>query len=53
MYENAGSAVSSEVIDKAKAEYGLDKPFLVQYAAWFAGMVTGDMREPCVSQRCL
>ena len=41
MYENAGSAVSQEVIDKAKAEYGLDKPFLVQYAAWFAGMVTG------------
>ena len=36
MYENAGSAVSQEVIDKAKAEYGLDKPFLVQYAAWFA-----------------
>ena len=43
MYENTGSAVSQEVIDKAKAEYGLDKPFLVQYAAWFAGMVTGDM----------
>ena len=45
MYENTGSAVSQEVIDKAKAEYGLDKPFLVQYAAWFAGMVTGDMGE--------
>ena len=26
MYENTGSAVSQEVIDKAKAEYGLDKP---------------------------
>mgnify|MGYP000004759135 FL=1 len=38
MYENAGSAVSQEVIDNAKAEYGLDKPFLVQYATWFAGM---------------
>ena len=43
MYENAGSAVSQEVIDNAKTEYGLDKPFLVQYAAWFAGMVTGAM----------
>ena len=51
MYENTGSAVSQEVIDKAKAEYGLDKPFLVQYAAWFAGMVTGDMGESYVSHR--
>ena len=51
MYENAGSAVSQEVIDNAKAEYGLDKPFLVQYAAWFAGMVTGDMGESYVSHR--
>ena len=51
MYENAGSAVSQEVIDKAKAEYGLDKPFLVQYANWFAGMVTGDMGVSYVSKR--
>ena len=51
MYENAGSAVSQEVIDNAKSEYGLDKPFLVQYAAWFAGMVTGDMGESYVSHR--
>ena len=51
MYENAGSAVSQEVIDNAKTEYGLDKPFLVQYAAWFAGMVTGDMGESYVSHR--
>ena len=45
MYENAGSAVSQEIIDKTKAEYGLDKPFPVQYANWFAGMVTGDMER--------
>lgn len=51
MYENAGSAVSQEVIDNAKAEYGLDKPFLVQYATWFAGMITGDMGESYVSHR--
>lgn len=51
MYDNAGAAVSQEVIDKAKAEYGLDKPFLVQYAVWFAGMVTGDMGKSYVSQR--
>ena len=51
MYENAGAAVSQEVIDKAKAEYGLDKPFLVQYATWFAGMITGDMGVSYVSKR--
>lgn len=41
MYENAGTAVSQEIIDAARAEYGLDKPFLVQYAAWLGGMLTG------------
>lgn len=51
MYENADSAVSQEIIDKTKAEYGLDKPFPVQYANWFAGMVTGDMGESYVSHR--
>ena len=40
MYENAGTAVSQEVIDEAKKEYGLDQPFLVQYGRWFAGMIT-------------
>lgn len=51
MYDNAGVAVSQEVIDEAKAEYGLDKPFLVQYVNWFAGMVTGDMGQSYVSHR--
>ncbi|MCI5901342.1 MAG: ABC transporter permease [Blautia sp.] len=51
MYENAGVNVSQEIIDQAKAEYGLDKPFLVQYATWFAGMITGDMGSSYVSHR--
>lgn len=51
MYENAGAVVSQEIIDKTKAEYGLDQPFLVQYARWFSGMVTGDMGESYVSHR--
>lgn len=51
MYENAGVAVSEEVIENARAEYGLDQPFLVQYANWFLGMVTGDMGESYVSGR--
>ena len=51
MYDNAGASVSQEVIDQAKKEYGLDQPFLVQYAKWFAGMVTGDMGTSYVSKR--
>lgn len=51
MYENAGTAVSQEIIDEAKAEYGLDKPFLVQYANWFLGMMKGDMGESYVSHK--
>lgn len=51
MYENAGSAVSQEVIDATRKEYGLDKPFLVQYGKWFCGMITGDMGKSYVSKR--
>ena len=51
MYENAGTAVSQEIIDEAKAQYGLDKPFLVQYAVWLGGMLTGDMGESYVSHK--
>ena len=51
MYDNAGAAVPQELIDQTKAEYGLDKPFLVQYGTWLAGMLTGDMGESYVSHR--
>ena len=51
LYTNTGSAVSQEVIDAKKAELGLDKPFLVQYAAWAGGMLTGDMGVSYVSGR--
>ncbi len=51
MYENAGSAVSQEVIDAARKEYGLDQPFLVQYLRWLSGMITGDMGVSYVSDR--
>lgn len=51
MYENAGAAVSQEVIEEARREYGLDQPFLVQYVKWFSGMMTGDMGESYVSGR--
>ena len=33
LYSNVGTAVSQEIIDAKKAELGLDKPFLFQYAS--------------------
>ena len=51
MYENAGTAVSQEIIDEARTEYGLDQPFLVQYGRWFMGMASGDMGTSYVSGR--
>lgn len=51
LYENAGTAVPQEVIDAAKARYGLDQPFLVQYGNWFRGFLTGNMGVSYVSQR--
>ena len=50
-YSNAGGAVSQEVIDEARAELGLDKPFLVQYFSWLGGMLTGNMGVSYVSGR--
>lgn len=51
LYANAGAAVSQEVIDAAKAELGLDKPFLAQYFSWLGGMLTGDMGVSFISGR--
>lgn len=51
MYDNAGAAVSEEIIDAAKAEYGLDQPFLVQYMRWLKGILSGDMGVSYVSKQ--
>ena len=51
LYANAGGAVSQEVIDKARAELGLDKPFLVQYLLWLGDLLKGDMGASDVSGR--
>lgn len=48
MYGDKG-AVSQEIIDSKKAELGLDKPFLEQYASWLGGLLTGDMGISYVS----
>ena len=48
IYEQAGS-VSEEVKAAKRAELGLDKPFLVQYANWLKGVATGDMGRSFIS----
>ena len=50
MYAGKG-AVSQEVIDAARADLGLDKPFLTQYFSWLGGMLTGDMGTSYISGR--
>ncbi|GAA1445867.1 ABC transporter permease [Nocardiopsis tropica] len=37
-----GPAASPEAVEAKKEQLGLDRPFLVQYADWFAGAVRGD-----------
>lgn len=49
LYTNRGTEVSTEVLDARRAELGLDRPFLVQYFSWLAGMLTGDMGKSYVS----
>ena len=47
--ENTGSDISQEVVDAAREELGLDKPFLTQYVAWLGKMLRGDMGTSYVS----
>lgn len=49
--ENTGTVVSQEVIDAARAELGLDKPFLTQYFVWLGNLLHGDMGRSYVSGR--
>ena len=37
--ENTGSDISQEVVDAAREELGLDKPFLTQYVVWLGGIL--------------
>ncbi|MGM9548957.1 MAG: ABC transporter permease, partial [Faecousia sp.] len=47
--ENTGSSVSQEVVDAAKAELGLDKPFLTQYFVWLGNLLRGNMGTSYIS----
>ena len=47
--ENTGSDISQEVVDAAREELGLDKPFLTQYVVWLGNLLHGDMGTSYVS----
>lgn len=47
--ENTGGMVSQEMIDAAREELGLDKPFIVQYVTWLGKLARGDMGVSYVS----
>ncbi|MCR5576607.1 MAG: ABC transporter permease [Oscillospiraceae bacterium] len=47
--ENTSGTVSQEMIDAAREELGLDKPFIVQYFTWLGNLLRGDMGDSYVS----
>lgn len=49
--ENTSAAVSQAVIDAAREELGLDKPFLTQYVVWLTRLLHGDMGTSYISSK--
>lgn len=49
--ENTGMVASQEVIDAARAELGLDEPFLTQYFVWLTDLLRGDMGTSYISNK--
>lgn len=49
--ERTGMATSDAVVAAARAELGLDKPFLTQYFTWLGKLLQGDMGRSYVSGR--
>ncbi len=47
--ENTGMTVSQDTIDAARAQLGLDKPFLTQYFVWLKNLLQGDMGKSYIS----
>src|SRR5262249_48073901 len=41
--QSQGAAVDPARIAAIRAQYGLDQPFIVQYATWLAGLLRGDL----------
>ncbi|MEU2590376.1 ABC transporter permease [Streptomyces albidoflavus] len=38
-----GESATPQAVAQVEAEWGLDRPFLVQYGDWFAGVLRGDL----------
>lgn len=47
--ENTGMVVPQEILDQAREELGLDKPFLIQYVVWLKNLLHGDMGTSYIS----
>lgn len=47
--ENTSGAFSQEVVEAARSELGLDKPFLTQYFVWLGKLLRGDMGNSYVT----
>ena len=47
--ENTDQVVSQEVVDAARQELGLDKPFLTQYFVWLGNLLRGNMGNSYVT----
>ena len=47
--DNTSGTVSQEMIDAARAELGLDKPFVVQYFVWLGHLLRGNMGNSYVT----
>ena len=48
--ENTGETVSQEMIDAAREELGLDKPFVVQYFSWLGNLLRGALDCPALNK---
>lgn len=48
---NTGQVVTEAQLQAAKAELGLDKPFLTQYFVWLSNLLHGDMGVSYVSNK--
>lgn len=45
MLTECGNLPTPELLEQTRHELGLDRPFLVQYASWLKGVLTGDMGQ--------
>jgi len=51
MQLDQAAAPTPEVLQIARQELGLDRPFLAQYRTWMAGAVQGDLGRSLITRR--